>query len=49
MSSYDTAKYRPYEKEMRDYNGQWVLKDSIFGRVYLNRLDYWYNPGKGYF
>jgi len=21
----------------------------VFGRVYLNRLDYWYNPGKGYF
>ena len=49
MSSYDSAKYRPYEKEMRDYNGQWVLKNSIFGRVYLNKLDYWYNPGKGYF
>lgn len=49
MSSYDASKYRPYEKEMRDYNGQWILKNSIFGRVYLNRLDYWYNPGKGYF
>jgi outer membrane protein insertion porin family len=49
MDSYDATKYRPYEQEMRDYNGIWVLKDSIFGRVYLNHLDYWYNPGKGYF
>lgn len=49
MSSYDASKYRPYEEEMRDYNGIWVLKNSIFGRVYLNHLDYWYNPGKGYF
>jgi outer membrane protein insertion porin family len=49
MSSYDATKYRPYEKEMRDYNGDWILKDSIFGRVYFNHLDYWYNPAKGYF
>jgi len=49
LSSYDASKYRPYEKEMRDFNGLWVLKDSIFGRIYLNRLDYWYNPSKGYF
>jgi len=49
MSSYDATKYRPYEREMRDYNGAWVLKNSLFGRVYLNHLDYWYNPAKGYF
>lgn len=49
MDSYDATKYRPYEAEMRAYNNLWVLKNSIFGRVYLNHLDYWYNPGKGYF
>jgi len=49
MDSYDTTKYRPYEKYMRDNNGVWVLKNSIFGRVYFNNLDYWYNPGKGVF
>lgn len=49
MDSYDTTKYRPYEKYMRDNNGVWILKNSVFGRVYFNNLDYWYNPGKGIF
>jgi len=49
MYSYDDAKYRPYEKEMRDFNGQWIIKNSIFARGYLNRLDYWYNPKSGFF
>ncbi|MEJ5184818.1 MAG: outer membrane protein assembly factor BamA [Rectinemataceae bacterium] len=49
MASYDAARYRPYEREMRINNGQWILKNSIFGRVYINKLDYWYNPRSGFF
>lgn len=49
MINYDENKYRPYEAEFRDTNKQWLLTDRIFARTYLNNLDYWYNPRKGYY
>ncbi|TXT41885.1 MAG: outer membrane protein, partial [Spirochaetes bacterium] len=42
-------KYRPYEKEFRATNDTWLLTNRIYGRAYLNTLDYWYNPAKGYY
>jgi outer membrane protein insertion porin family len=49
MVSYDEDKYRPYEREFRATNDQWLLTNRIYGRAYLNKLDYWYNPAKGYY
>lgn len=49
MVSYDDDKYRPYEREFRETNNQWLLTNRIYGRAYLNKLDYWYNPAKGYY
>ena len=49
MIQYDDTKYRPYEAEFRSTNGQWLLTDRIYGRFYLNNLDYWYNPSSGYY
>lgn len=49
MINYDEDKYRPYEAEFRDTNQQWLLTNRIYARSYLNNLDYWYNPSKGYF
>ena len=49
MVQYDEDKYRPYEAEFRDTNQDWLLTNRIYGRVYLNNLDYWNNPAKGYY
>ena len=47
--SYDSSKYRPYLKELRDAEGLWLLTNKVLVRGYLNDLDLWYNPGKGYY
>ncbi|HWR11624.1 MAG TPA: outer membrane protein assembly factor BamA [Rectinemataceae bacterium] len=49
MINYDEDKYRPYEAEFRDTNQEWLLTNKIYGRAYLNNLDYWYNPAQGYY
>lgn len=49
MINYDEDKYRPYEAEFRETNQNWLLTNRIYGRAYLNNLDYWYNPSKGYY
>lgn len=49
MIKYDEDKYRPYELEFRETNGSWLFNNRLSARLYLNDLDYWYNPGSGYF
>jgi len=48
-SFYDADKYRPYEKELRETNNQWLWTNKLLGRVYFNSTDYWYNPSSGTF
>jgi outer membrane protein insertion porin family len=47
--SYDVSLYRPSTKSIRDANGNWVLGNKILLKAYLNRLDYWVNPTKGFY
>lgn len=49
MRSYDADRYRPYESDLRNANGAWRFYNKLFTRAYLNKLDFWYNPGSGYF
>jgi outer membrane protein insertion porin family len=49
MKTYDADKYRPYLADMRDNNGNWRLGNKLIARSYLNDLDFWYNPGRGYY
>ena len=49
MKDYDADKYRPADKDLRDNRGDWLLSNKISARAYLNGLDIWYNPGKGYY
>ncbi|HEY9054243.1 MAG TPA: outer membrane protein assembly factor BamA [Rectinemataceae bacterium] len=49
MVDYDEGKYRPYEREFRETNQQWLLTNRIYARGYLNNLDYWYNPSRGWY
>ena len=49
MRSYDATRYRPYQSDLRNANGTWRFYNKLFARAYLNKLDFWYNPGSGYF
>jgi outer membrane protein insertion porin family len=46
---YDPSRYRPASKALRDALGDWRLGNKFLVRGYLNNLDLWYNPGKGYY
>ncbi|MGO8694204.1 MAG: outer membrane protein assembly factor BamA [Rectinemataceae bacterium] len=46
---YDATKYRPALLSIRQSLNTWRLGNDLTGKVYLNDLDYWYNPGKGVF
>ncbi len=44
--SNDEALYRPYDEDLADYVGQWIVVNSVIGLVYLNALDLWYDPAR---
>jgi outer membrane protein insertion porin family len=47
--NYDAGKYRPASRDLRESNGIWKLNNKLLARAYLNNLDFWYSPGKGYY
>lgn len=49
MKTYDKDLYRPYDASIAENLDTWLLSNSIYGRVYLNDLDIWYDPSKGYY
>ncbi|HTX74253.1 MAG TPA: outer membrane protein assembly factor BamA, partial [Rectinemataceae bacterium] len=46
---YDSTKYRPALASIRDALNTWRLGNKLIARSYLNDLDFWYNPGKGFY
>jgi len=46
---YDATKYRPSSSDIRDIANNWLWTNKITARAYLNGLDLWYNPTKGYY
>lgn len=49
QNKYDTTKYRPASKDMRETANEWLWTNKIPLRAYLNNLDLWYNPTRGYY
>ncbi len=49
MKTWDDSKYRPAAEKLRDSLNLWQLGNKLIARGYLNELDFWYNPGKGYY
>lgn len=47
--TYDSELYRPYDPLIAENFNNWLFANSIFARAYLNGLDLWYDPSKGYF
>jgi outer membrane protein insertion porin family len=46
---YDTMTYRPYEKSVRDNQGNVSFIDKLSASVYLDGRDFYLNPTKGYY
>jgi outer membrane protein insertion porin family len=46
---YDTSLYRPYDEDLAKYAGEWIFGNSLIFKAYLNALDLWYDPGKGFY
>jgi len=49
MKTYDSDQYRPFDRTIADNLDRWLISNSIYGRVYLNNLDLWYDPSNGYY
>jgi outer membrane protein insertion porin family len=49
MADYDADKYRPASQDLREDRGKWKYGNKFLIRGYLNDLDLWYNPSKGYY
>ncbi len=49
MKTYDDDQYRPFDSTIAENLDRWLLSNSIYGRVYLNKLDLWYDPSNGYY
>ena len=49
QNAYDTTMYRPASKDMRENANEWLWTNKIPFRAYLNDLDLWYNPSKGFY
>lgn len=47
--SYDKSLYRPYDEDLAEYAGEWIVGNSLIFRTYFNALDLWYDPSKGYY
>ena len=48
-NTYDEGLYRPFSESLATSVGEWVNTNSLILRTYMNALDLWYDPSKGYF
>ncbi|HUX40798.1 MAG TPA: outer membrane protein assembly factor BamA [Rectinemataceae bacterium] len=49
QTTYDATLYRPAIESIRTSTNEWLFGNKLSGRVYINTLDNWVNPTKGYF
>lgn len=47
--TYNDAIYRPFEPAIRQNLNRWLPSNQLFGRVYYNKLDIWYDPSAGFY
>ncbi|PKL09584.1 MAG: outer membrane protein assembly factor BamA [Spirochaetae bacterium HGW-Spirochaetae-7] len=47
--TYDETLFRPYDPGISANLNTWLMSNTLYARVYLNDLDLWYNPSKGYY
>lgn len=49
LKTYDNTMYRPFDSSIAENWNSWLFSNSLYGRVYLNNLDLWYDPSRGYY
>jgi len=45
--TYNPDLYRPFDKAIKENLNEWRPSNQLFGRVYYNKLDLWYDPSAG--
>jgi outer membrane protein insertion porin family len=48
MKNFDEG-YRPASQDLRDNVDKWIPDNLLIARTYLNNLDLWYSPSRGYY
>lgn len=49
LTTYDDKLYRPFEPSISENLNSWLFSNTLYGRAYINDLDLWYDPSKGYY
>ncbi len=47
--TYKEELYRPFDPTIATNLNTWITSNTIYGRAYLNKLDLWYDPSRGYY
>jgi outer membrane protein insertion porin family len=49
MKTYDSSIYQPLDSTIADNLDKFLISNTLYGRVYLNNLNLWYDPSSGYY
>jgi len=49
LTTYNDKLYRPFDPSISENLNTWLFSNSVYGRAYINDLDLWYDPSKGYY
>lgn len=49
MKTYDSDIYQPLDSTISDNLDKFLFSNTLYGRVYLNNLNLWYDPSSGYY
>ncbi len=49
QKTYNDSLYRPFDPAIAENLDRWLLSNTIYTRAYLNNLDLWYDPSKGFY
>jgi outer membrane protein insertion porin family len=48
-TTYDDTLHTPFDSSISENLNTWLFSNSVYGRAYINDLDLWYDPSKGYY
>lgn len=49
MKTYDSDIYQPLDSTIAENLDKFLFSNTLYGRVYLNNLNLWYDPSSGYY
>lgn len=49
LTTYNDQLFRPFDASISANLNTWLFSNTVYGRAYINDLDLWYDPSKGYY